>query len=80
MNRRQFFQALSGGVVAGAVAPFLPISAPPLQFHRDALKMLRLGDTFTIEGRYAVNPEARLDVIEGVGWFRDQRVEAEIVQ
>lgn len=70
MNRRDFIARLLGGAAGAALAatvdleqllwvpkPIITVPAMPtrLAFHPDAFK-LALGDLFTLDGRFAVNP------------------------
>ena len=60
VDRRTFFKALGGGVLAGAVAPFLPIPAPPvladpqLGISIRFIKAFRLGASRKIQGIFDI--------------------------
>lgn len=87
MNRRDLIRLLLAAPIATALdvekllwvpKPIVTVPAMPLAFHPKAFAMamepFRVGDIFTIEGRYAVNPSSGWRLSSGT--LQEWRIQA----
>lgn len=59
MNRREFLKTLGLTAAAVSFAPSALTETAPVAADAGLDELLRVGDVFTIEGRYALNPITR---------------------